>query len=159
MFTPPPISRAINRVASKTIGKDWNLYAALLEHWSNIVGESIARVATPVKITFPYQPNEPQRRGGTLCVRLPRGLTMEFTFKSAIIQQRINAYFGYEAIAKIAFEPVFGASPLTAKILPPPDPEKLADLRMQTKDIASEDVRAALESLGATLLAAEKVKG
>lgn len=156
MFTPPSVSRAIDQVARKNIGKDWNLYAALLARWTEIVGESIARVATPVKITFPYQPNEPQRRNGTLCVRLPRGLTMEFTFKSAIVQQRINAYFGYSAIAKIAFEPVFAAPPLGAKTLPAPDSGKLAILCSGAQDIESEEVRAALASLGATLLAAEK---
>lgn len=156
MFVPRSVSRAVDQVARKNIGKDWNLYAALLEHWPEIVGESIARVATPVRITFPYQPNEPQRRNGVLCVRLPRGLTMEFTFKSAIVQQRINAYFGYPAIAKIAFEPVFASPPSGAKSLPAPNPAKLAALKAKAQEIESEEVRTALESLGATLLAAEK---
>lgn len=92
-------------------------------------------------------------------MRLPRGLTMEFTFKSAIVQQRINEYFGYDAIAKISFEPVFASPPPSAKTLPPPDPVKLADLKARADEIESEEVRAALESLGATLLSAEKVNG
>src|ERR1700722_6844237 len=61
MFMPSALSKAVERIARRAVGKDWNLYAALLEHLQEIVGAEYARVAAPVKITFPHQPNAPRR--------------------------------------------------------------------------------------------------
>ena len=104
MFIPRALSKIVDKVARQSVGKDWNLYAALLDHWPEIVGTAYARVTTPVKISFPYQPNEARQRGGNLCVRLPKGLAMEFTYKTEQIRQRINGYFGYDAVGKITFQ-------------------------------------------------------
>ena len=115
MFMPRMLSKIVDQVARQTVGKDWNLYAALLEHWPEIVGVEYARVTTPVKMTFPHQPQEARQRNGTLCVQLPKGLSMEFTFKTEQIRQRINAYFGYDAVGKISLQPVYGAEPATPR--------------------------------------------
>src|SRR5580698_4151357 len=125
MFLPRALANIVDKVARQSVGKDWNLYAALLDHWPEIVGNDYAQVTTPVKMTFPHQPNEPRQRGGTLCVRLPKGLAMEFTFKAEQIRQRINGYFGYDAVAKITFQPVFGVRPETPLPAPTVDPDML----------------------------------
>src|ERR1700761_8162192 len=92
MFMPRALANAVNQIARQTIGKDWSLYAALLDHWQEIVGMEYAKVTTPVKITFPHQPGASRRSGGTLTAKLPKGLAMEFTFKTEQIKQRINSY-------------------------------------------------------------------
>jgi hypothetical protein len=111
-------------------------------------------------MTFPHQPGEPRQRGGTLCVRLPKGLTMEFTYKTEQIRQRINGYFGYDAVARIAFEPVYGAEPARAAPLPVADPAALEEIRQTAQTIEDEDLRAAMESFGQALIGyrAEKQK-
>src|ERR1700733_1341367 len=105
MFMPRTVAIAVDQIARQTLGKDWNIYAALLSHWGEIVGHEYARVTTPVKITFPlHRASSGRRENGTLCIRLPQGLAMEFSFKTTQIKQRITDYFGYEAIEKILFE-------------------------------------------------------
>ncbi len=147
MFMPRQLNHAVERIAKQAVGKDWGLYAALLDHWQEIVGKEYAGVTTPVKITFPHQPNEARRRNGTLTVRLPKGLAMEFTFKVEAMRQRINSYFGYDAIGKIALDPAFSTPPkkTAAKIA---DPEALNQIKNDVQTIDSDELRSALQSFG-----------
>lgn len=150
---PSALSKAVERIARRAVGKDWNLYAALLEHWQEIVGAEYARVAAPVKITFPHQPNAARRENGTLCLRLPKGLAMEMSFKSEQIRQRINGYFGYEAIGRIALDPVYETP--TAVEAPPiqTDAEAVALIHQAARGIEDEALRHALEGFGEAMLA------
>ena len=158
MFMPRALANAVDQIARRTAGKDWSLYAALLEHWPEIVGSDYARVTTPVKVSFPHQPQEARRCNGTLAIRLPKGLAMEFSFKTDVICQRINVYFGYQAIARIAFEPVYETP------APPPVPEvepdsgALARIQEIARSIGDEPLREALESFGEAVLAGEARK-
>ncbi|MDX2027835.1 MAG: DciA family protein [Alphaproteobacteria bacterium] len=158
MFMPRALAKAIDQVARQTVGKDWNIYANLLEHWQEIVGPDYARVTTPVKITFPHQPNEARRGDGTLCIRLPKGLAMEFSFKTDLIRQRINTYFGYSAVGRIVFEPVYGTTPETRSAQAEADPASLAQLRSTTETLENENLRTALESFGEALLKSKSPK-
>ena len=152
---PRQLSHLVKQVARQSVGKDWELYAALLDHWQEIVGDDYARVTTPVKVLFPHQPNEARRRNGTLTVRLPKGLAMEFTYKAEQIRQRINAYFGYDAIAKIAFDPVFGIGG-RKKAKTAPDPVEAAKIAEQAESMDSADLKAALQSFGQALVNSDR---
>jgi hypothetical protein len=157
MFMPRAIANAIGQVARRAVGKDWDIYAALLEHWAEIVGPEYAQATTPVKINFPHQPLEPRRRNGTLTVRLPRGLAMEFSFKAEPMKQRINNYFGYDAIGRIVFDPVY-TSPPAPVAMPPIDPDAVAKLHEDAGTVTDSDLRAALESFGETVLKSSALK-
>ena len=150
MFMPRQISHSVERIAKQAIGKDWGLYAAMLDHWQEIVGKEFARDTAPSKITFPHQPNEARRRNGTLTVRLPKGLAMEFTFKVDQIKQRINSYFGYDAIGKIAFEPVYGVRP-KAKTMKEPDPATIERLKSEVNVIENNELKDVLQAFGESL--------
>jgi hypothetical protein len=151
MYKPRTIADAVDKVARRSAGKDWGLYANLLNHWSEIVGQEYARITTPVKITFPYQPQEAQRKNGVLTVRLPKGLAMEFSFKAELIRQRINIYFGYEAFARIALDP--SAIPVGVNKAPKRvDPELLEGVKDKASSIENSELREALEKFGETLL-------
>lgn len=157
MFTPRTLSNLVNHIARQAIGKDWNIYAALLEHWVEIVGQQYAAVTTPVKMTFPYQPQEARRAKGVLYVRLPKGLAMEFTFHVEPIRQRVNSYFGYEAIAKIVLEPVYRGKP-TAKVTEPLNAEMVQKIHQDVEGLENGELKEALAAFGCTLLKASKEK-
>jgi hypothetical protein len=158
MSLPRTIATAIDGIARQAIGKDWNLYAALLSHWPEIVGQDYARNTTPVKISFPKgkQGSEKwtqgRREGGTLHVHLPQGLVMEFTFHSEQIRQRIAAYFGYDAIGRIVPEPYYGSGKPLEPPPAPADPAKMKSMREAAKSIEDDDLRGALEALGESVL-------
>ncbi len=85
-----------------------------------------------------------------MTVRLPKGLAMEFSFKSELIRMRINGYMGYEAFARIA---------LDAAALPTPDIKEVrqidpADLKVIKEEAAiieNSELRMALEKFGEAL--------
>jgi hypothetical protein len=157
MFMPRPIASLVDHIARLTIGKEWTTYAGLLEHWPEIVGEEYARLTTPVKIAFPHQPTEPRRRNGILTIRLPKGLTMEFTFKTPQIKQRVNLYFGYAAIGKIAFDPVSHGVQKPASI-PPMSGASAPEIQKVVEIIDNRDLRQALQGFGEAIAQNDRLK-
>jgi len=151
MYKPRTLASAVDKVARQSAGKDWGLYANLLDHWIEIVGTEYARVTTPVKISFPYQPHEAARKNGVLTVRLPKGLAMEFSFKADLIRQRVNSYFGYEAFARVALDAAIlplPTPPKAAKV----DPHALKEMKEQASHIENNELREALERFGEAML-------
>jgi hypothetical protein len=158
MFFPRSIAVAIDDIGRKTFGRDWQLYSTLLTHWRDIVGDDYARVTSPVKVSFPKgkAPGDTwangRRTDGVLHIRLPQGLTMEFTFQSDRIRQRISTCFGYDAIARIVFEPYYGQPADKCQ----PDPiatDRNVSLPNEINDIQDDELRAALEGLGKVVIA------
>lgn len=146
MSQPRSIFGALSQVAGKAIGRDWPLYATMLDHWREIVGLDLADATTPVKLTFPHNG---KREGGTLTLRLPRGLALEMQYRQEQIRARINGFFGAATIARIVLEPVTGAPP-PARATPdaPIAPEKLSELENQVAILADEELREAALALG-----------
>jgi hypothetical protein len=150
MYRPRTIADAVDKVARQSAGKDWGLYASLLGHWAEIVGPEYAKVTTPVKITFPYQPKAARRENGVLTVRLPKGLAMEFSFRSEMIRQKVNTYMGYEAFARIALDAA--SLPVQeVKIVREVDPADLKVIQEEASVIENSELRAALEKFGEAL--------
>ena len=159
MSLPRNLATTVDNIARRAVGKEWNLYAALLNYWPEIVGADYARSTTPVKISFPQgKPAEEKwakagREDGVLHIRLPQGLVMEFGFLTEQIRQRIAVYFGYNAIARIMFEPYYGSAQQ-----PAPQPAVLLDAATQAqlqgdlRVVESDELRLALEKLGQTVL-------
>ncbi len=152
MNAPRLLSDAVDKVARQSAGKDWGLYANLLQHWTEIVGPEYAKETTPVKISFPYQPGEAHRKNGVLTIRLPKGLAMEFSFKSEIIRSRLNAYFGYDAFARIVLDSAIIRPPSPQRETPV-DPAILNDIKGQASAIENDELRKALEGFGAAVTA------
>lgn len=164
MKLPRSISSSVDLVARAAVGKDWSLYATLIEHWGEIVGQEYAKSTEPAKINFPKGKKAGQswggrdQSGGTLTIKLPQGLTMEFGFLTDQIRERINRFFGYEAIDKIQFAPYYAekepeAAPAPQKELSTAEIDNLQD---SLKDIENKELREALESLGESVLKEHK---
>ncbi|MDD3029723.1 MAG: DciA family protein [Alphaproteobacteria bacterium] len=147
-----PLADAVDKVARHSAGKDWGLFATLLGHWADIVGSEYAQNTTPIKITFPYQPHEAQRKKGTLTIRLPKGLAMEFSFKADLIRRRINTYLGYEAFTRILLDAAAVPPPHVKKEKKEVDPEKRAAIKECASSIDHDDLRVALERFGEAIL-------
>src|ERR1700761_7588914 len=154
-YRPRTLADAVDKVARQSAGKDWGLYASLLGHWAEIVGAEYARVSTPVKIAFPYQPNEARRKNGVLTVRLPKGLAMEFSFKAELIRQKVNAFFGYEAFARITLDAAAMPVPV-AKNAKKADPAAVAAIKEKAAGVEDQELREALERFGEAMLNGQK---
>ncbi|MDD2325962.1 MAG: DciA family protein, partial [Alphaproteobacteria bacterium] len=162
MKLPRTIATTIDRIAKEAVGKDWGLYAALIDHWTEIVGADYAKQTTPVKITFPRgkKPADQwagRQTGGTLTVKLPQGLAMAFSHQTGIVIQRINGFFGYPAIERIALAPAYGLTGTEPPLPPPPlTPQEKEDLAATIAEVEDSDLKEVLETLGASILSSKK---
>ncbi len=130
--------------------------ARLLTRWEEIAGTDIARVARPVEISY--------GRGGlgATLVLLTKGANAPMLqMQEAALRERINACYGYAAISRIRITQTartgFGeeAARYTAD-----QTDRRTPTRTQTEQaealaapVANDDLRQALEKLGASVLA------
>lgn len=111
--------RALTRAAFARYGF---AYADLITQWPAIVGEAIARWSEPERIKWPRAGADERKQGGTLVIRVLPGRGLDLQHETPRIIERINAFYGYAAIASVKIV----QGPLTAR--KPPRPA-LAPLR------------------------------
>lgn len=118
--------------------------SAVVARWPEIVGPRYAAVSVPESIRFPRG----KRAEGTLClvVRGAHGPMMQHIAPEII--DRVNRFFGYAAIVKVAIRQGEMATPAPRQAPPSlrPVPAELGD---SLRAIADPEFRAVLEALAA----------
>lgn len=129
--------------------------ARLISRWTEIVGPRIAAVARPVRVRH----RRGAALGAVLVLAVDGARATELEFLSPQIIERVNAGYGYGAIAEIAFTqatgplPAMGGEDGTA----PVRPEDLSDdkrerLDAMTRPVQDDALRDALARLGANVM-------
>jgi hypothetical protein len=121
---------------------------AVVSRWSEIVGERYAKVSSPESIRFPAG----KKSGGTLTLLVDGAHSPLLQHLTPMIVERVNRFFGYAAIARIAFRQgrPAPAPERPARPAPKPVPRELGE---GLREIADPELRACLESLAATIAA------
>jgi len=131
----------------------------LLTHWSEIVGEATAGVATPVNVSYGKG-----GLGATLTLLTTGAQAPMLEMQKEQIREKVNTCYGYKAIARVQITqtaPVGfhdGRASFEQKTATPKMPDPLAvetsvDL---AKDVQSDALRAALAALGANVISKNK---
>ncbi len=113
--------------------------ATLITDWAQIVGADLARCTAPERLKWPkgvaasgkpVEEVDQGRPGATLILRVDDGRALDIQYKGRQIIERINAYFGYRAVAdlRILQAPVERRTaepwrPATNATTAPPSPE------------------------------------
>ena len=162
--------RSAQRIAARSIGtfvpkltrtafeKFGFSTAALLTDWAQIVGPQLAQTTTPDRIRWPKSVEQDMaggrtgaRSGATLHLSVDPARALDVQYKTSLIIDRINSYFGYRAVADLRIvqariamtpQPVARARPAVAVT---PDPV--------LKSIADDNLRAALERMQQGMMA------
>ncbi|QIG49194.1 DUF721 domain-containing protein [Nordella sp. HKS 07] len=90
--------RALTRAAFARYGF---AYADLITQWPSIVGEAIAQWSEPERIRWPRAAADARKQGGTLVIRVVPGRGLDLQHETPRIIERINAFYGYGAIATV----------------------------------------------------------
>lgn len=121
--------------------------ASLLAEWPLIVGDELARVSLPDRLT-----------GTTLRLLVVPSAALVLQHDAPRIAARINAYYGRTAVSRLSL--VQGPLPIAPAPLPrrrPPLPaHRQAALKTATEGITDDRLKAALERLGRAILARDK---
>ena len=140
------ISAEIAKVAAPALGRRGFAAAQLITEWQSIVGPDWAAKVSPDRLSFP----QGERRDGTLRVRVASGLGPEVQHATPLLLERINGFFGYRAVARLAL--VQGPpSRLARPARRPPPPLAAADRAALDRRLAAvedPELRDALRRLG-----------
>ena len=125
-------------------------YAEVLGQWSAIVGDELGQVSVPERIRWPRangSSGDGVKRGGTMVLRVAEGRALEFQHMVPSIIERINGFYGYEAVKalKILQGPVTPPAARKQPTAPEINPDVLGS---QAEEIHDEALRAALLRLG-----------
>jgi len=136
----------IGNIAGPTFKKFGFVQSAVVSRWAEIVGERYAKVSTPESIRFPGG----ARSGGTLTLHVEGAHAPLIQHLAPLITERVNRFFGYEAVAKIAFRQgrAARAAPRPRRPTPAPVPAALGE---GIRQIADPELRACLEALASSL--------
>ena len=136
----------VHDIAGSTFKRFGFVQGAVVSRWAEIVGERYAKVSTPESIRFPGG----AKSGGTLTLFVEGAHAPLIQHLAPMIAERVNRFFGYEAIAKIAFRQGRAPRPAPSPVRPTPAPIP-ASLGEGLREIADPELRACLESLASSL--------
>lgn len=133
----------------------------LLTHWTEVVGEDLARITRPVKVTYARE-----GMGATLILLVAAAHAPVVRMEETRIRDRVNAVYGYKAIARIHMtqtaptgfaegQAEFAAAPKKAAPAPV-DPRIAAEAAEAAAPIRDEALRLALERLARNILTRQK---
>lgn len=152
-----PVASLTERTIRDIAGQRGFAVARLLTHWPDIVGEDIAKLCKPVKMSHR------QKFGATLVLLSTGPYAPMIEMQLPAIREKVNACFGYNAVARISITQTastgfsggraeFGpaeAKPLTPS---PPRPEIVRQARQAVTGISDPAFRASLENLASQIL-------
>ena len=142
------IAAEIPRIAGAALGKRGFGEAQLVTQWDAVIGSELAAKLSPERIRFPRG----ERRNGTLRLRVASAFATEAQHLEPVLIERINAFFGYGAVARLVF---VQGPPLTAAPAPPVLRKLSADeqraIESRVARVADPELRAALARLGTAI--------
>jgi hypothetical protein len=146
-----PLSVLLSDVFSDAYAKQGFAARELVTRWAEIAGSEIAAHSQPLKMQWPRpvegQPQEP----ATLVLRVEGPMALEIQHSSDVILARVNRFFGWSAVGRLALR----QAPLARPNAPPasraPDARAVAEVAETLSAVEDEQLRAALARLGASI--------
>jgi hypothetical protein len=145
---PRPLADFIKPCLGAALARQGFASADIVTHWPEIVGPEIAAHAEPLKMQW--------RRGSeeepaTLVLRVEGPAAIEIQHLSGVIIERVNRFFGWRAVDRLALRQAPLARRRSAGQSRKPSPEAVAQAAARLPEIADESLRAALARLGAAI--------
>ena len=146
-----PLSVLLSDVFTDAYAKQGFAARELVTRWAEIAGAEIAAHSEPIRMQWPRpvegQPQEP----ATLVLRVEGPMALEIQHSSDVILQRVNRFFGWSAVGRLALR----QAPLSRRDKPKrpraPDAREVAEVEGTLSSVEDADLRAALARLGAAI--------
>jgi hypothetical protein len=146
-----PLSALLGEVFSDAYAKQGFASRELVTRWTEIAGSDLAAHCEPLKIQWPRPVEGQPQQPATLVLRVDGPMALEIQHSSAVILERVNRFFGWNAVGRLALR----QAPLTGrksrKTAPAVDAETVAKVATTLTAIEDDELRAALARLGASI--------
>ena len=148
-------AKPLRETVGKLIGENFRqrgfASAELVTRWAEIVGREVAAHAEPLKIQWPRpvadQPVEP----ATLVLRVEGPVALEIQHASDVIIARVNQFFGWQAVGRLALRQAPLRRPEPRKRRAGPDAAVIVEASAALGAVDDPDLRDALARLKASI--------
>ena len=141
---PRAIADLMPRIGEAAFRRFGFVQASIVTRWAEIVGNRQADICCPESIRFPVG----RKDGGTLALTVASGFGPMIQHEIPAIIERVNRFFGYPAVARVAIKQGVVARREPERRPPPanlkPVPVELGD---SLRDIGDPELRAVLEAM------------
>ena len=145
-----PLATLVGRTIGDALKRQGFASVEIVTQWQEIVGEELARRSEPMKLTWPRR-DDPDSVG-ILQIRVEGGYALEIQHLQQIIIERVNRYFGWRCVGRIAIRqgPV---SPRRKRPAPPIEPtaDEIKQTRSQIGTFEEEKLGHSVARLGAMI--------
>jgi hypothetical protein len=148
---PRPLSDMLGATLTGVLKSQGFASAEILSRWADIVGPEVAASSEPMKINWPRVRDEETPEPATLVLRVEGPAALEIQHLSAVILERVNRFFGWQAIGRIALRQAPLRRRMPKKAPAPPDPAVAARIAESLPGIEDEALRQAIGRLGAAI--------
>jgi hypothetical protein len=143
-----PLADLLNNCISTAFARQGFAAREIVTHWPEIVGHEIAAIAEPVRMQWPRNPEG--AAPATLVLRVAGPAAIEVQHQSGLVIERVNRFFGWQAVDRLAFRQAPLRGTRTRPRAPRIDPVR-ADEIAHSLAIEDTPLRNALGRLGAAL--------
>jgi len=123
----------------------------LVTRWKEIAGAEIAACAEPIKLQWPRTKDREESEPATLVLRVEGPAALEIQHQTGVIIERVNRFFGWPAVGRIALRQAPLSRPKPRPALPSIDPAETEKVAATLTGIADDELRMALARLGAAV--------
>ena len=128
------LSKTMAPLTKQLFGKKGFVEVSILTNWDKIVGKELAQYSFPQKIDFKRE----QKNNGVLHLQVPSGaFALEIAHREKYILEKINAYFGYNAVNGLK---IVQNSAISL-------PEKMPETEEKQPDLLTDDEKKYIESM------------
>lgn len=146
------LAAEVPAIAKQALGKKGFAEAGLFTHWAEIAGAALAASSLPIKLSFP----KGRREDGTLTVRCGGPAALELQHLAPSVLERINAHFGYRAVARLKIEQGDVSRGKIPRALPPLTTIEKGELERAVQAVENPEIRATLQRLGSAIRRRDK---
>jgi hypothetical protein len=147
-----PAASLLKKLVSPAFRRQGFSESDIITRWSTIVGPMLAEHSLPERMRF-------RTDGGTLQIIVNGAFALEMQHLQPVIIERINSYFGYNAVIRLSFRQVpFSALPSRRRV-PEPSAQALAEAGREIAPGTPPALADALARLGGHVLGEGQRKG
>jgi hypothetical protein len=151
---PRPLSDFMAATLSDAFKAQGFASSEIIARWADIAGPEIAAHSEPMKINWPRAqktPGDEPPEPATLVLRVEGPAALEIQHLSAVILERVNRFFGWQAVGRLSLKQAPLRRPDKRRTSAPPDPAIAARIAETMPEVADEALRGALARLGAAI--------
>lgn len=148
---PRPLADLLHRTISERFAQQGFASTELVTRWADIAGADIAACSEPVKIQWPRPAGDDEPAPATLMLRVEGPMALEIQHMSAVILERVNRFFGWQAVGRIVLRQAPLRRAARRPAAKPLDQQSVERVAATLGAVSDDGLKSALARLGASV--------